>query len=1042
MASHPRCLGRYVSKRMAWLAEGTLSFLISDIEGSTRRWAEDPTMAEALTKHDEVIRSAVERSEGRWVKHTGDGVLAVFGQASKAVEAAVDIQRSIRQSFAGNPMPVRIGIHTGEAEHRGDDVFGLAVSTAARIMDACHGGQVIVSEATNAVLGPSIPHGIGLVDLGSHRLKDLGEPQRLFQVTTPDLDDEFPPPRTLEGANHNLPSQLTSFIGRDEELAEILDLVSDHRLLTLTGVGGAGKTRLSLQAAAELIERFRDGVWFVELASVTDPEAVPVTIAGVLGVQHEKGAAEGVVSRLLDHLRDQQLLLVVDNCEHVLGAAASVIRQILSSASDVSVLASSREGLGIRGERIWQVPSLDVAGDGDESEATRLFMDRARSISSHLQWNDETRPHVFRICELLDGIPLAIELAAARTAVLSPEQIASRLSDRFRLLTGGERSALPRQQTLEAAVDWSYQLLTDTERRLFERLSVFVGGFTLEAAEAVCSDGEVDQGDVLDLLAGLVDKSMVLSDQAPSGVSRYRLLETLRHFGLRRLMDQDQVEPWKQAHLSYYLMVLADTEVLGWDLTANLGWYATEQGNLAAALEWARAESAPEVPLLAAALSIHHLLTLGDPEEALSLIQVGLDTAGLPDSPAPDGFVQRLEALRVRNLEMLGRLKEATAAWQAFQPRLDHAADEDAAWCLVRGASLYTWDPALDVSRAVQLAREALRRSEGLGPEARFSAQMSLGVALTWSGADPREIIPILRSATDMARELEDPERIRYGLSMMVMAAMTLDEREGTDLTSEIEDELLDLWEKSDRTIREEWVVWTAIRRGMWDLADEELDHLEAELRGRHRVQMLMPRAVLRWMRGRLDEAEADFDEVPTHGPIRRWHHDYYPSRAEVAAMRGDRDATEEWVRKHLQVEVEPAEEVMRIAGLRALVMAEVDAGDAEAAVEAVEQMKSMAAEHSGPRVPAVQIGSTEFYIAAAEAEITRRTGPDPGAWSRAEELASWAYWDLYCRVRRLEASAMLGEDVSDEIVSTREEVDSVGFGGLLALLDSFAPPH
>lgn len=1006
-----------------------MTFLFSDIEGSTRRWAEDPEMSESLSRHDGVLRASIEESGGQWVKHTGDGVFAVFGNASDAVTSAIAIQRGIRQAFEKS-LRVRIGLHTGNAEWRDDDLFGLAVSAAARIMDVGHGGQIVVSEATKGVLGPAPHHGFELVDLGAHRLKDLGEPQHLYQVTVPDLETSFPPPKTLEAVDHNLPLQLTSFVGRDRELEEVADLVRAHRLVTVTGVGGAGKTRLTLQVAAELVESFRDGARLVELAAVSDPDGVPAAFAAALGVRHERGAAVGVLDRVVDHLRGRELLLVVDNCEHVLGAVGSVVQAVLAAAPDVTVLASSREGLGIAGERIWQLPSLDVAS-GVESDATRLFMDRAETVGSRIEWNDETRRHVVRICELLDGIPLAIELAAARTRVLSPEQISLRLSDRFRLLTGGARSALPRQQTMEAAIDWSFQLLSETERRLFSRVSVFVGGFSLDAVEAVCADDKVEEIELLDLLSGLVDKSMVLVDHPATGASRYRLLETMRQFGLRRLLDQGELQIWKARHLDYYVGLLEDTYSFPWNVRDHLAWYSVEHGNLSAALEWASPDAAHAVQLLAAALTLHQYLNLGDPNSALHLSQVGIEAV------AGSGLALRLEALQLLLLQWLGRIGDLRVVWEKLEPRVSGAHDFDAAWCLARAASVHAWDPELDVSRAVELAREAVSRSEGLGPEARFSTQMSLAIALSWSDTHPGEIVSIVRPAIELAKQLGDPERVMFGLHTLVMTTTTLDEREGTALTAAVEDELLSVWEQTGGSTRSEWVVWIAIRRGMWDLATEELERQEAEFLGAQRVQLLMPRAALAWMQGRLDEADRDLNEVPRHGPVRRWHHDYYPVRAEVAALRGDRDLAAEWVSRHFQVPMDPAEEAMRIGTLRALVMAEVDRGDADAARSVLRQMQSILEQHPDPRTPAIQLGSRSFYLAVAEAELTRLTGPDPEVWAQAERLALWRYWELYCRVRRLGAAHAAGSLDVEELEVVRAEVGDLGSIHLLAWLES-----
>jgi predicted ATPase/class 3 adenylate cyclase len=1008
--------------------EGTLTFLFSDIEGSTRRWAERPGMAEALVRHDEIVRSAIARSGGHWVKHTGDGVFAVFGQPSGAVKAAIEIQRAIGSEFAEDPMFVRIGLHTGEAEWRGEDVFGLAVSTAARIMDAAHGGQIIVSEATKLLIGPT--DDFDLIDMGQHRMKDLGTAHHLFQVAAHGIEGRFPPLRTLESVDHNLPIQLTSFIGRDKELAQIVDLISTHRLVTLTGVGGAGKTRLSLQAAAEVADSFRDGVRFVELASVSDPEMVVPAIASGLGVRHEQKVSTGLVDRIVEHLAAAELLLVVDNCEHVLGSAASLIAKILAGAPDVTVVASSREGLGVAGEWIWQVPSLTVAGEGELSEASQLFMDRAAAVAPRIEWNDQTKVHVSRICRRLDGIPLAIELAAARTRVLSAEEISDRLGDRFRLLTGGARSALPRQQTLEATVDWSYQLLSVSERRLFERLSVFVGGFTLEAMEAVCTDDQVDRLDALDLLTGLVDKSMVIAERGDSGRSRYRLLETLRQFGVRLLAESNEMQRWKDQHLSYYLGWLEDTEVLGWNPFPDLPRYAAEQGNLAAALEWARSGSRASVPLIASALSVHHFFSLGDPETALSLVQEAVEES--------EGASLRLEGARLRALHAVGRIDEFVVAWESLEGRLEGADDDDAAWCLARAAGAFAWDPELDVSRAISLARAAVLRSKNLGPEARFVTQMALGTALMWSKVHPREVAPVFRKGADLARDLGHLIWRQYALSMLAMVTLPLDQWEGTDLTTPVEDEMFEIWEMSGRSVREEFVTWISIRRGMWEMAETELALQDPEFRGIQRVQMLMPRATLRWMQGRFDEAESDFDAVASFGPIRRWHHDYYPMRAEVAALRGDRLAARDWVRLHFEVPMEPTEEIMRIATLRALVMAEIDAGDVDAAMSVMERIRSIAGPVEEPRISmfqAMQVGSVEFFVAAAEAELTRAGAPDPEAWERAASLASWRYWTLYCRVRRLEALHVLGNDVTSEIAAVRADAESLE--GLLKILDS-----
>ena len=1012
------------------LPEGTVTFLFSDIEGSTRRWSEDPQMADTLARHDQVLRSVIEESDGRWVKHTGDGALAVFGQASKAVEAAAEIQRSFGAETADDPIRVRIGIHTGEAERRGHDYFGLTVSAAARVMDAGHGGQVLISEATRAVLGQ--PGGdVELLDLGAHRLKDLGEAQHLYQLAAPGLEVDFPSLRTLEAADHNLPLQLTSFVGREDELSEVTELVRGNRLVTLTGVGGAGKTRLALQVAADLVDEFADGVWLVELAAVSDPTSVPPAVASALGVRTERYAATDLVGRIIEHLEDREVLIVLDNCEHVLGAAAGLVESLLSRLAGATVLASSREGLGIRGERLYQVPSLRTTDDGSSSEAARLFIDRATAVSPRLVLTAEAKTQIDRICRLLDGIPLAIELAAARMRILSPTQIAERLDDRFRLLTGGARAALPRQQTLEAAIDWSYRLLSPSERLLFDRLSVFVGGFTLDAVEHVCTDEQIDVADVLDLLEGLVDKSMVIADLDRPGVARYRMLETLRQYGVRRLGEDDgDLAGWKSRHLRFFADLARQRTPLTWDPPRHLDWYAVEHGNLSSALEWARSAGLGSVASLAAALAYHAANTAGDLDDALRLIAEGVEALEGERSTA-----LRLRAYQLLLLSAAGRMEEIEERWSELRAEIDDADDEDAAWVLWRVSTVFAQDPELDAGVGLDLAREATRRGERLEVDARLKTLHALSWAMLWSNADPVERVDAAETAVELARRHGDDRRLLDVLSTLALACHTSDQRANTDLTQKVEDEMLEIWERRGREDRDEYVMWTGIRQGMWDLAEWEMEVEDRELRGTRRVQFLMPRACLRWMQGRLDEAISDLDEVDRLARVRRWHHDYYPIRAEVAASEGDLEATVAWVDRHFEVPMTPAEEIMRLGTLRALVMAHVDADDLDAARAVVDRMSAIA-EASEIRIPTVQVGSEAFYLASAEAELSRLTGPDPDSWLRAERETFWVYWGLYCRVRQIEARHAAGSPVADAVDALRTELQRVGAMGLVRLLD------
>lgn len=1008
------------------MAQGALTFLFTDIEGSTRRWEDDRSMAALLARHDEIVNEATTAHDGRIVKHTGDGVFAVFSRATDGVRTAVSIQRAIGEhSSVADPLRIRMGLHAGSAMERDDDLFGLEVSTAARIMSAAHGGQILASDTVRTLAAGEDE--VEFIPLGIHRLKDLSEPRHLFQVSAEGLPSGFPAPITLEAVQHNLPVQLSSFVGRSEDVAEVVDLLRTHRLVTLTGVGGTGKTRLSLQVAAEVAAGFADGVWFIELAAVTDPEAVAGTLAAVLGVRHERGQPDALKERLVNHLRDRDLLLVFDNCEHLLGSVARLIDEILLHAPEVKVLASSREGLGLRGERIWQVTSLPVSDDPD-SEAVRLFLDRAQAVAPRLEWNESTGPHIVRICELLDGIPLAIELAAARTRVLSPEQISGRLGDRFRLLTGGSRAAVPRQQTLEATVDWSYRLLTEQERVLFDRLSVFVGGFTLEAAEVVTTDDELGPLDILDVLTGLVDRSMVQADAGPAGVSRYRMLETLRAFGYSRLADAESVSQWKDRHLAHFVDWLGEVDPLGWDIQVAAREIATERANLSAALDWAMDNGSPHAGGLACPLAIDRYLNLGDPGEALALLDLALSR-----SPAGSGGALRVEGLRAGILQHLGRIDEflAVAGW--IEEQASRAGDADVVWSLSRIGVAYASDPELDAEHGVTLTSQAVERSGGLSDPARFRALHRHAFATLWTGR-PEDMTEVLDRTLEVARRL-DPVAVIKALSTLVIVAMTVDQRDGTDLTSAVEDELREVWERAGRVDSSEYLLWAGIRRGWWESTEEELTRALPTQHGAMKRWVLMPLAVLRFMQGRLDEADAYLDQVASHAPIRRWHHDYYPTRAEIAATRGDWEAVERWIDTHRAEPIDQSEHILLLGSLRPLIRAIVDTGDRDRAASVVDEMRSI---HSaGNTMPAVQLGSPDFYLASAEAELTRLTGPDPAAWRRAEELAVWIFWKRYCSVREMAARRELGEDVAHESAELRAELVKLGANGLVELLDA-----
>jgi len=577
---------------------GAVTFLFTDVEGSTRLWDAHPeAMRGALAGHDALLRKTIESADGYVFSTAGDAFSAAFNDPAAAVRAAVDAQRRLSGETWGEvgTLNVRMAIHSGVAHERDGDYFGPALNRTARILSAAHGGQALVSLGTEELLGRSgLPEGVGLHDLGEHQLKDLARAERLFQLTHLDLRDAFPPILSLDAHPNNLPVQLTSFVGRQHDLLDVVKRLADNRLLTLTGVGGSGKTRLALQAAAESIADYRHGVWLVELASIGDRDLVAQGIADTLGLtrnQTTPGSAGGEVTGALDQvvefLESRQVLLVLDNCEHLIGEAARVSEDLLLRCPEVSILTTSREGLGVPGEVLWQVPSLGVEDGGEASigDAVLLFAQRASAVDSAFKLDAETLPHVTAVCRRLDGMPLAIELAAARARVLSAAQIAERLDDRFRLLTGGSRTALPRQQTLEATVDWSHDLLEDRERVLFRRLAAFRGGFTLEAAERVASGGEVDEFDVLDLVGQLVDKSMVVRDE---GRDRFHMLETLRQYALGKLAESAEVNDVRTRHAEVFLDLAteADQHVRGPDQVLWLDRLGDDHDNFRAALTY------------------------------------------------------------------------------------------------------------------------------------------------------------------------------------------------------------------------------------------------------------------------------------------------------------------------------------------------------------------------------------------------------------------------------------------------------------------------
>src|SRR5438874_8673756 len=562
---------------------GTMTFLFTDVEGSTRAWEAHPAETQtALKRHDEIVAREIEAYNGALILERGEGdsVFAIYARAADAVAAAVEIQRALRAETwpAEVPMRVRMAIHTGEA---GADYRGPHVNRAARLRAIAHGEQILISGVTAGILRDALPAGASLIDLGRHRLRDLSELEHVFQLAHPELRIDFPPLKSLTNFRQNLPTQLTSFIGRVGEQKTVQALIEKHRVVTLVGAGGCGKTRLAIQVGAADQENFRDGVRFVHLAPLSGAGLVIDAIAAALKIE----ASLNAIDALVRALEGTQTLVILDNCEHLLAECAEAVSALLRAAGDVRVLATSRESLGLAGEMMWRVPPLSLP-DGERSpdevvkcEAVQLFVDRATAARAEFSLTSSNTAAVVEICRILEGLPLAIELAAARAKTLTPQDIRSRLSDRFRLLTGGRG----RHQTLRSTIDWSYDLLPENERALFRRLSVFAGGFDLQAMEAIC-------GDSLDTIEHLVDKSLVVVEQLSDERLRYRLLETLRHYAAERVVEAGEEEDARERHFTYYLDVAERTYARRIeDEAASLALLDADHDDFRAALRWARA---------------------------------------------------------------------------------------------------------------------------------------------------------------------------------------------------------------------------------------------------------------------------------------------------------------------------------------------------------------------------------------------------------------------------------------------------------------------
>lgn len=576
------------------LPTGTVTFLFTDIEGSTRLLQElGDQWGDVLQDQRRLMRAAISANQGIELGTEGDSFFVVFASATDATKAVVSAQQALAAHSwsGGKTVRVRMGLHTGEARIVADGYVGLDVHRAARIAASGHGGQVVISDSVHALVEKALSSAVSVRDLGEHRLKDLPRPEHLFQLDIEGLPTEFPPLKTLDVRKNNLPLQLTTFLGRAEELKELQALLARGRLLTLVGTGGIGKTRLAIELAAEVLEEYAH-VWLAELASVSDPDLVAQTLMTAIDVREQAGRTP--TEALIDYFGSKSALVILDNCEHLVRSCALLAESLLQACPKLKVIATSREELGVAGETPWRVPSLQVPDPERlpaleqvaESTAVALFVDRAVTASASFQLTRENARLVVEVCQRLDGIPLAIELAASRLSLLSLPQMLARLNDRFRLLTGGRRTALPRQQTLRAAIDWSYEMLAEPERTLLRRVSVFAGGFNLEVAEEICGWQPLDPLDVLDLLGTLVSKSLVGAEER-EGAPRYRLLETIREYAAERARAAEEERPLQERHRSRFLMLAeeAERELHGTD---QLHWFDrvdTEMANFRAAFD-------------------------------------------------------------------------------------------------------------------------------------------------------------------------------------------------------------------------------------------------------------------------------------------------------------------------------------------------------------------------------------------------------------------------------------------------------------------------
>jgi predicted ATPase/class 3 adenylate cyclase len=748
---------------MTGLPTGSITFLFTDVEGSTRLWERGPeAMSQALSRHDELLREAVEFRGGFVFKTVGDAFCVAFPNAPQAVEAAHDAQRFLlsEEWEETGPLNVRMALHTGTAEERDGDYFGPTINRVARLLSAGHGGQILLSLTTQELVRDHLPVGAGLRDLGVRRLKDLFGPERVFQLTAPDLPASFSPLKTLDVRLNNLPIQPTPLLGREREVSEITDLLrrADVRMLTLTGTGGTGKTRLALQSAAELIDEFEDGLFFVALAPISDPKLVSSTMAGALSVSESAG--RDLKEQLRDYLSNKELLLVLDNFEQVVDAAP-LVGELLSGCPNLEVLVTSRSLLRLYGEHEYAVRPLELPDPGylppfetlRGYEAIRLFAERARAADADFSLTNENAPAVAEICARLDGLPLAIELAAARIKLLSPQAMSSRLGNPLKFLTGGARNLPERQRTLRGAIAWSYALLNESEQALFASLSVFSGGCALDAAEAVC-DSEGDEFvEVLERLSALLDKSLLRQEEGVEEEPRFVMLETIREYARERLEVSGNAEVIRRLHAEYFLALAEQgaSELKGPDEATWLERLEMDHDNMRAALSWTLQSEEAELGMRLAGALWQFWDMRG---------YYGEGRRWLEEALAKDG---RASVARVKALEGVGWLADlqgdidraVAAAEEGLRlgARAKLESSNKASFLRILGSAAYVCG---DHERAARLYEESLALSREAGDERGVaSSLLQLGNVSSDLG-DHERAETFYEEGLALSRELDD----------------------------------------------------------------------------------------------------------------------------------------------------------------------------------------------------------------------------------------------------------------------------------------------